>query len=161
MRARPHEAEHGLNEHALRAPEAGTILRIFLSPGELLTSPPKKMAVQFCPNKPRIIRAEVDQAFASRMAVGLLAVVEDDGTSGPVWHGHVMRISDWYAQRRQVADEQIQLNDVRTLECLVALDPDQRPLRIGQRGRVIINRARPLRMAEVIRLFNHQPPPTR
>lgn len=142
-RARLSEAERVLSEHVLRAPKAGKVLRIFVSPGELLTSPPKRMAIQFCPDEPRIIRAEVDQAFASRMAVGLPAVVRDDGTDGPPWRGHVARISDWYTQRRQVADEQLQLKDVRTLECLIALDPDQPPLRIGQRVRVTINRARP------------------
>jgi hypothetical protein len=32
-----------------------------------------------------------------------------------------------------------QFNDVRTLECIVALDRGQRALRIGQRVRVSIN----------------------
>ena len=34
-----------------------------------------------------------------------------------------------------------QLNDVRTLECIIALEPDQPPLRIGQRVRVVIDRS--------------------
>jgi HlyD family secretion protein len=143
MRAKLSEAERVLSEHVLRAPRAGKVLRIFVSPGELLTTPPKRMAIQFCSDEPRIIRAEVEQAFAGRLAVGLPAAVQDDRTAGPSWRGRVARISDWYTQRRQVADEQLQLKDVRTLECLIALEPDQPDLRIGQRVRVTINRGQP------------------
>lgn len=65
--------------------------------------------------------------------------MEDGGRSGKTWHGHVMRVSDWYTQRGLVAEEQLQFKDVRTLECLIALDPGQTPLRIGQRVRVTIS----------------------
>ena len=34
--------------------------------------------------------------------------------------------------------EPLQFNDVRTLECIVTLDPGQPPLRIGQRVRVTL-----------------------
>jgi multidrug resistance efflux pump len=140
MRARLHQAERVLQEHTLRAPEAGKVLRIFVAPSEYLTSPPKRMAIQFCPDRPRIIRAEVDQAFALRVEVGQPALVEDDGTSGISWRGSVTRISDWYTERRLIADEHLKLRDVRTLECLVSLNPGQPPLRIGQRVRVTISR---------------------
>jgi multidrug resistance efflux pump len=139
---RLHDAERILEEHTLRAPKAGKLLRIFVTPGELLTAPPKRAAIQFCPDEPRIIRAEIDQAFASRVAVGLPAVAQDDSATGPTWRGRVTRVSDWYTQRRQVADEQLQLRDIRTLECLIGLDADQPPLRIGQRVHVTILRER-------------------
>ena len=116
------------------------MLRIFATPGEILNPQPKKMAVQFCPSRPRLIRAEVEQVFAQRVQVGQPAVVEDDGRSGTIWRGHVKRIADWYTQRRLIADEQLQLKDVRTLECLIALEEGQPPLRIGQRVRVTISR---------------------
>src|SRR5262249_45101484 len=115
MRARLHQAERVLHEHTLRAPEAGKVLRIFVAPSEYLTSPPKRMAIQFCPDRPRIIRAEVDQAFALRVEVGQPALVEDDGSSGISWRGSVTRISDWYTERRLIADEHLKLRDVRTL----------------------------------------------
>jgi hypothetical protein len=95
--------------------------------------------VVFCPDGQRIIRAEVEQEFARDVAVGQAAAVQDDTTAdGPIWHGRVFRVSDWYTRRRSILQEPLQLNDVRTLECLVALDPGQQPLRIGQRVRVTI-----------------------
>jgi multidrug resistance efflux pump len=143
MEARLRQAEQTLEEHQLKAPYAGRVLRVFVSPGDLLGPQVKRMAIQFCPDGPRIIRAEVDQAFARRVEVGLPALVEDDGHSGSTWHGHVARIADWYTQRRLIAEEQLQLKDVRTLECVIALDGDQPSLRIGQRVRVTISRAAP------------------
>lgn len=138
MRARLLQAEQVLEEHVLRAPEAGRVLRVYATPGELLSAQPKRMAVHFCPDRPRVIRAEVEQQFAGRVRVGLPVLVEDDGPAGGTWHGHVMRVADWYTQRRLVNEEQLQLKDVRTLECLIALDTGQPPLRIGQRVRVTI-----------------------
>jgi multidrug resistance efflux pump len=143
MRTRLLQAEHVLEEHTLRAPEAGKVLRIHVTANEYLTTPPRRPAVQFCPERPRIIRAEVDQAFAVGVQVGQPALVVDDTASGNTWRGRVARIADWYTERRQIADEQLQLKDVRTLECLITLEAGQRPLHIGQRVRVTISRAPP------------------
>ncbi len=140
MRSRLLQSEQVLDEHTLRAPVNGKVLRIFVTPSELLTTPPKRMAIQFCPDSPRVVRAEVEQAFAGRVAVGQPAFVEDDVASGATWRGRVMRVSDWYTERRQIAEEHLQFKDVRTLECLISLDPGQSPLRISQRVRVTINR---------------------
>jgi hypothetical protein len=50
-------------------------------------------------------------------------------------------MSDWYTHRRSILLEPSQQNDVRTLECIVEVDPGQPPVRIGQRMRVTIARA--------------------
>jgi hypothetical protein len=65
--------------------------------------------------------------------------VQDDSTGAGDWHGKVQRVSDWYSQRRSILLEPLQFNDVRTLECIVILDPNQATtLRIGQRVRVVL-----------------------
>jgi multidrug resistance efflux pump len=143
MQARLRQAEQALEEHMLKAPQAGRVLRVFVSPGELLSPQFKRAAVQFCADGPRIIRAEVDQAFAHRVQLGLPALAEDDGHQGSSWRGRVTRIADWYTQRRLIAEELLQLKDVRMLECVIALDAGQSPLRIGQRVRVTISRDAP------------------
>jgi multidrug resistance efflux pump len=143
-KARLDQAELGLDECRVKAPEDGTVLRIQVGRGELLGSQPKQPAILFCPHHDRIIRAEVEQEFASRVALGMAATVQDDTTTSETWHGKVDGISDWYTHRRSILQEPFQFNDVRTLECIVRLDKAEtnaKPLRIGQRVRVIIAKA--------------------
>jgi multidrug resistance efflux pump len=136
--ARLDQARRGVEECALKAPSQGTVLRIMVNPGDVLGAQPKEPAILFCPKGRRIIRAEVEQEFASRVAVGQTALIRDDATGGALWHGRVLRLSDWYTQRRSIMQEPNQAHDVRTLECLIALDNGPAPLRIGQRVRVTL-----------------------
>jgi multidrug resistance efflux pump len=140
MHARWLMAKQVLEELTLKAPEMGKVLRISVTESELLTAPPKRMAIQFCPERPRIIRGEVEQAFAARVEIGQAALIEDDGSPKFTWRGRVSRVSDWYTDRRQIAEENMTQKDIRTLECIVSLDPGQPSLRIGQRVRVTLNR---------------------
>jgi multidrug resistance efflux pump len=135
-KAQLQKAEKVLKEHTVRAPFAGTPLRVLVSEGEVLGPNSRQPALFFCPNVPRIVRAEVEQEFAARVAVGQTALIQDDATGGGEWKGKVDRISDWYSQRRSILLEPLQFNDVRTLECIIRIDPGQPPLRIGQRVRV-------------------------
>jgi hypothetical protein len=85
----------------------------------------------------------VEQEFTGRVAVGQPALIQDDTSGAVTWRGKVRRLSDWYSHRRSIWQEPLQLNDVRTLECIIDLDPRQPPLRIGQRLRVLLGRAAP------------------
>lgn len=131
-------ARRELEECTLKAPVDGTVLRVLVNVGDVLGVAAKQPAVLFCPRGPRIIRAEVEQEFAGRVHVGQEALIHDDTTSGPLWHGRVVRRADWYTQRRSVSPDPVQFTDVRTLEFIVALDEGQAPLAIGQRVRVTI-----------------------
>jgi membrane fusion protein (multidrug efflux system) len=131
-------AEFALAECSIKAPADGEILRLLVGAGEMLGSLPKQPAVQFLPAGPRIVRAEVEQEFANRVSKGQSASVQDDSKAGPTWHGKVVRISDWYTHRRSIVQEPLQFNDVRTLECIIELDPQKEMPRIGQRMRVVI-----------------------
>lgn len=141
--ARVVQAKGLLAEHTLTAPIAGTVLRLSAVAGGLAGPQSPQPAVDLCPDGPRLVRAEVQQAFAARVAVGQRAVIEDDVRAGATWHGRVRHLSDWYTHQRSVLQEPLQFNDVRTLECLVDLDPGQPPLRIGQRVRVRIETSGP------------------
>ncbi len=130
------KAELGLRECTVSAPVKGVVERMLVSVGETLGPNPQQPAVMFAADGPRIIRAEVEQEWASHVAVGMAANVQDFSATGPTWHGHVTRLSDWYTHRRSIMLEPLQFNDVRTLEAIITLDPGQPPLRIGQRVRV-------------------------
>lgn len=138
------EAELALDECTLKAPTDGTILRSYTQKGELLGSSPKTPALQFRPAGALIVRAEVMQEWAEKLRVGQDAIVEDDTTSAYQWTGKVKSISDWYTQRRSIIQEPFQFNDVRTLEAIIEVTTTKdRPLRIGQRMRVLIAQGGP------------------
>jgi multidrug resistance efflux pump len=123
----------------LYAPADGIVLRLFATPGEWVApGTPQRPAIQFCPAKARIVRVEVLQEWASKVAKGQVAYIEDDTRVGTQWKGKVVRVSEWFTHRRSILQEPFQYNDIRTLECIVLLDADSRPVRIGQRVRVTL-----------------------
>jgi multidrug resistance efflux pump len=132
-----------LAEFTLRAPRAGMVLRIAAALGDPLGPGSRTYAIEFAPDEPRIVRAEVEQAFAAQIAPGLSVSIEDGANAGGSWTGRIVRVSDWFTRKRNILQEPDQFNDVRTLECVIALDPDQRPLRINQRVLVTIHLPRP------------------
>lgn len=136
--ARLDQAQQALDECTLRAPADGEVLRVLVGPGDVLGNQSKQLAILFSPDKPRFIRAEVAQEFADRVKAGMPARIHNDANDSGVWHGSVQRISSWYTQRRSTMHEPLQVNDVRTLECIVTIDSGPTPLRIGQRMRVTI-----------------------
>ena len=72
-----------------------------------------------------------------------VATIQNYPVAQGTWKGRVKRIGDWYTQRRpNPLDSGLQLDEKRTLECVISVDvdPDQPPLRIGQRVRVILHR---------------------
>jgi len=138
MQTKLDQAQHALDECTLKAPQAGSVLRILVSPGDVLSSQTKQAAILFAPNGPRIVRAELDQEFASRVNEGQQAIVQDDASSGQRWTGRVLRVANWYHSRRTILKEPAPPLDVRTVECLIELDAGEAQPRLGQRVRVTI-----------------------
>jgi len=136
--AQLNEARIAVEEYVLKAPADGTALRVLVGPGDVVGAQTKQPAVTFCPGGRRIVRAEVEQEFARNLAIGQAASIRDDSTGEGRWSGRVVRISDWYTQRRSIMPEPLQYNDARTLECIVELDAGQPSMRIGQRVRVTL-----------------------
>ncbi|MFT3882191.1 MAG: hypothetical protein QM703_21390 [Gemmatales bacterium] len=136
------EAEKAVADCVMKAPFKGKALRIRARLGELVSPAHPEPLIEFCPDVPRIIRAEVPQEFAHPVAVGQACKITDDSRNNTSsWTGRVHRIGDWFSPRRSNLFEPLQMNDVRTLECIVTVDPGGEPLRIGQRMRVTIDTA--------------------
>ncbi len=129
------QANYAEEQCELKAPVDGRILRLTVTEHQRLS--PQQPAISFCPNKPRIVRAEISQEFANQVKVGQSAIVTDDATLTGEWRGKVKSLSDWFAPKRHQLFEPRQVNDVRTLEAIIELDPVQaKELRIGQRVQV-------------------------
>ncbi len=130
------QAQLALEQCSLKAPMDGTVVRLLVGKGEMLGPQVLHSAISFCPNKPRMVRVEVEQEYASRVKVGMKVLVQDDVSVAGTWHGTVRSIGDIYQPRRTL--EPLTFNDLRTIESVVDLDPGQAPLKIGQKVRVII-----------------------
>ena len=133
-------------------PSANPLIRPIESPygdGTVYAVPPLKPAVLFCPDDRLIVRAELAQEFAGGVREGLSAVVKEDAGAGSrSWRGQVTHVSRWFARQRSVLLEPGQVNDVRTLECIITLDDGRGhrdDLRIGQRVHVIIHKKKDAR----------------
>jgi multidrug resistance efflux pump len=138
--ARREQARLALQECRLRAPRPGIVLRILVGPGDVLASQP---GVLFAAAGPQVIRATVEQEFSGRVKEGEPALVRDDADPTATWKGRVGRVAGWYSQRRTILHDPSQLSDMRTLECLIVLEPGQPRLRLGQSVRIFIGPASP------------------
>ncbi len=142
MRARLQQAEQALAECVLKAPAPGTVVRILVTPGEVLPGPGKQ-ALLFAAEEPLIIRAEVEQEFAGQVVPGQKVRVVDDLHPEQSWQGMVRRVSAWYMRRRTVLQDPARFNDTRTRECIIAVEAPTPPLVLGQRVRVLIGPVEP------------------
>jgi HlyD family secretion protein len=133
-------AQYALDQCTLRAPVEGTIVRVLANAGEMLGSQARQPAILFCPSGPLIIRAEVDQEFANRIAVNQVATIFDDTGAGGTWTGKVRRVGDVFLHRRGFMPDLYPTNEARTLECTIQLDEGQAALRINQKMRVLLRK---------------------
>jgi multidrug resistance efflux pump len=136
--ARARAAEYTVAECEVRAPTAGMVLRVQTSVGEVVGGPGTAAPILFCPDRPFVVRAEVEQEFVRRLVVGQKARVEDETAGGVAWTGKVARIAGWYSARRGANDKPSAFKDVPTVEVLIQLEERRPPLRIGQRVQVTI-----------------------
>ena len=132
-------AQKSVDECVMKAPSAGRILRLQTSEGALLMPGGYPPSIVFVPAGPLVVRAELDQEFIGRVKEGMSVEVQDDGRAdGPVYPGVIKSMSRWVAQRRTLILDPGEINDVRTVECLVELKSNIDDLYIGQRMRVRI-----------------------
>lgn len=137
-------AAKAVAECTVTAPSDGTVLRLGAAAGGAAAPGSPLPAVVFAPAGPLVVRAEVDQEYLGLVAAGMRVEAQDENRAGgPVWAGRVARVGPWVAQRRTFVLEPGELNDVRTVECVIELDPSAAPLWIGQRMRVRIARPAP------------------
>ena len=135
------QAEKAVRDCVLLAPADGIILRVQATVGETAVPGGIQPAIVFRPEGEMIIRAELEQEFMGRVKPGMKAKVSDDvRADSPVWTGTVLRLGNWVARKRSVLLDHGEINDVRTVECIIILDGKPEGLLIGQRMRVRIGK---------------------
>lgn len=130
------EARYELKQRSLLAPFDADVVQVSAQPGASV-SPTSGPLFTLLPQKPRIVRAELNDSFAGAIQPGMPAeVVPDNGRDDSHWSAHVLRIGQVYGPATMENDPQVRAN-ARTVECVLAFDQsnsDQtRSLRIGQR----------------------------
>jgi multidrug resistance efflux pump len=135
------QAEKAVRDCLLLAPSSGVILRVQTSVGESVMPGGMQAPIVYRPDGPLVIRAELEQEFLGRVAPGMKAVIRDDvRAESPTWTGTVQRLGNWIARKRSILLDPGEMNDVRTVECVILLDGKPEGLLVGQRMRVRIGK---------------------
>lgn len=126
------EAKYELAQRSLHAPLDARVVHVTAQPGASV-SPTSGPLFTLLPNKPRIVRAELNESFVGAVQPGMQAeVVANDDSENGHWRAHVLRIGQVYGPATLENDPQVRAN-ARTVECVLAFDQPEQQLRIGQR----------------------------
>jgi multidrug resistance efflux pump len=121
----------------LSAPHDGSVLRLQVRPGMRVLTQGGKPLVTLLPVRALRLRAEVNEAYASRIVPGMRARLRldgDDAASTALPGARVVRLAPMFGGSR-LDDEQQARGNLRVVDCF--LEFDQAPaLRIGQSLRV-------------------------
>lgn len=135
------QAEKAVSDCVLVTPSAGVVLRVNVSAGETALPGRLQPAILFRPDGPLVVRAELEQEFIGRVKQGMRATVTDESRAdSPTWTGRVKTVGAFVARRRSILLEPGEVNDVRTVECVIALEGSTDGLLVGQRMRVRIGK---------------------
>ena len=129
-RARLAQAQHELDMRSLRAPVAGIIVRRYVQPGETVGAQAAQPLFELQPQRPLIVRAELNESFIDRVQPGMRAEVVLDAGGGHIWPAHVLRLGLVYGPTR-LGPQHDQPADAHDVDCVLALDAAG--LHVGQR----------------------------
>ncbi|MBU4433664.1 MAG: HlyD family efflux transporter periplasmic adaptor subunit, partial [Alphaproteobacteria bacterium] len=131
--ARVHQRLAELEKSALavRAPMAGLILRRVAAVGGAAVPGSGTPLFVLAPDGPRIVRAELDEAFVGKVAAGATAWITDASGGGQALKARVVRVSPAF-EAATFEDESGPRADGRVLRLTLAFD-EPNDLRLGQR----------------------------
>lgn len=130
-RARQRLAELERTVRTVRAPASGLILRRTAAVGAAAVAASGPPLFILAPDGPRIVRAELDEAFVDRVRPGAVAWVTDAAGGGRVLKARVLRISPSF-EAAALDDQPGGRADSRVLRLVLAFD-EPNTLRLGQR----------------------------
>ena len=124
-------ARFELAQRTLRAPLEADVVRVAAQPGASV-SPQAGALFVLLPRTPRIVRADLSEAYAGSVKAGMPAQVNLDGAlDASGWRAHVLRVGEVVGASALEDDPQQRAN-TRTVECVLAFDTPDSP-RVGQR----------------------------
>jgi multidrug resistance efflux pump len=124
-----------LDATTLRAPVAGSVVARRIAIGQSVSAASGQPLFELLPDRPHVVRAQIDVDAATALHPGMHAEVVRDSGSGPVYRATVL----WVGQVLQPAgltQDPLQRALANDVDCTLQLAPPatgQPPLRIGQR----------------------------
>lgn len=126
-------AQLQLEGTTLRAPVAGTVVERHITIGQAVSAASGQPLFELLPDRPRIVRAQVDADVAGGIRPGMQAEVVRDSGEGPVYHAKVLWVGQ-VLQSASLSQDPLTRALADEVDCTLALAPGQEPpLRIGQR----------------------------
>ncbi|MEO8460751.1 MAG: HlyD family efflux transporter periplasmic adaptor subunit [Dokdonella sp.] len=123
---------------SIRAPVAGRIVNRAIQVGAVVNTQTGATLFELLPDRPRIVRAELNEAFVDQVKIGMLADVVRDSAPTEIHTAKVIRIGDVFGDSK-LADDPLERATSRELECVLQLEGTD--LRVGQRVLVKFRRA--------------------
>lgn len=125
-------ARFDVEQRVIRAPLDGIVLRQLARPGDGVSTLNVTPLFWFAPNLPRIVRGELEEAYARSVYVGMTADIVSEGQLNIRTQGEVSSVGDVFLRRRPALDDPNNAADVRVIEFTVALTQAQ-PFLLGER----------------------------
>jgi multidrug resistance efflux pump len=124
------QARAELDERTIVAPAAGRIVRRSVHVGDAVSAQAGAELFQLLPDRPRIVRAELNEAYVDLVKPGMRAEVVRDSDQGTVVGAEVLRVGEVFGPSR-LTDDPVERAGAHDVECVLRLDGGE--FRIGQR----------------------------
>ncbi len=124
------EARLELDARSLRAPLAGRVLRRAVHVGDWVDARSEPPLFELLPERPRIVRAELGEAYVDLVRPGMRARVTRDSDQGAAVAARVLRVGEVFGPSR-LTDDPVERAGSRDVECVLELEGGD--FRIGQR----------------------------
>jgi multidrug resistance efflux pump len=124
------EARLEVDARTVRAPAAGRIVRRSVHVGDVVSAQSANELFQLLPNRQRIVRAELNEAYVNLVKPGMQAEVMRDSDQGTPVSARVLRVGEVFGPSR-LTDDPVERAGAHDVECVLQLDGGD--FRIGQR----------------------------
>lgn len=130
--AREHvdEAQAELDALTLHAPVAGRIVRRSAYVGDVVSAQAATALFELLPDRPRIVRAELNESYVDLVKPGMQAEVVRESGIGKAVPAEVLRVGEVFGPSR-LTDDPIERAGVHDVDCVLRLSGGD--FRIGQR----------------------------
>jgi len=129
-RAHVEEARAELDVRTLTAPVAGRVVRRSAHVGDVVSAQAATELFEILPDRPRIVRAELNETYVDQVKPGMLAEVVRDSDPAKTYPARVLRIGEVFGPSR-LTDDPVERAGAHDVECVLLLESGD--LRIGQR----------------------------